>query len=139
MKKLTALLLAALMVFTMMACAAKETTTETKQPEQTAEEAKTAETTETSGEEAQEAEGLDYDNPIYIGVLDAFTGDRASNGEYSKEGADLAMEYINANGGVMGRAIELVYEDDQGAEAAATNAFQKITSEYDLAAICLIK
>ena len=108
MKKLTALLLAALMVFTMMACAAKETTTETKQPEQTAEEAKTAETTETSGEEAQEAEGLDYDNPIYIGVLDAFTGDRASNGEYSKEGADLAMEYINANGGVMGRAIELV-------------------------------
>ena len=60
MKKLTALLLAALMVFTMMACAAKETTTETKQPEQTAEEAKTAETTETSGEEAQEAEGLDY-------------------------------------------------------------------------------
>ena len=32
MKKLTALLLAALMVFTMMACAAKETTTETKQP-----------------------------------------------------------------------------------------------------------
>lgn len=62
------------MVFTMMACAAKETTTETKQPEQTAEEAKTAETTETSGEEAQEAEGLDYDNPIYIGVLDAFTG-----------------------------------------------------------------
>ena len=41
MKKLTALLLAALMVFTMMACAAKETTTETKQPEQTAEEAKT--------------------------------------------------------------------------------------------------
>ena len=139
MKKLTALLLAALMVFTMMACAAKETTTETKQPEQTAEEAKTAETTETSGEEAQEAEGLDYDNPIYIGVLDAFTGDRASNGEYSKEGADLAMEYINANGGVMGRAIELVYEDDQGAEAAATNAFQKITSEYDLAAICLNK
>lgn len=49
------------------------------------------------------------------------------------------MEYINANGGVMGRAIELVYEDDQGAEAAATNAFQKITSEYDLAAICLNK
>ena len=139
MKKLTALLLAALMVFTMMACAAKETTTETKQPEQTAEEAKTAETTETSGEEAQEAEGLDYDNPIYIGVLDAFTGDRASNGEYSKEGADLAMEYINANGGVLGLAIELVYEDDQGAEAAATNAFQKITSEYDLAAICLNK
>lgn len=73
MKKLTALLLAALMVFTMMACAAKETTTETKQPEQTAEEAKTAETTETSGEEAQEAEGLDYADELIArakGIID---------------------------------------------------------------------
>ena len=84
-------------------------------------------------------DGVDYENPIYIGVVDAFTGDRASNGDYSKEGADMAMNEINASGGVMGRAIELVYEDDQGTEAGGTNAFQKIVSEYDLAAICLNK
>ncbi len=82
---------------------------------------------------------VDTDNPIYIGVLDAFTGDRASNGEYSKEGADMAMETINANGGVMGRAIKLVYEDDQGNETAATNAFQKIMADNDLTAIALDK
>lgn len=81
----------------------------------------------------------DTAEPIKIGVLDAFTGDKASNGEYSKEGADLAMKHINEAGGVLGRQIELVYEDDQGNETVATNAFQKITSEHDLAGICLNK
>ena len=128
MKKLIALLLAMLMVFSLAACGSEETPA----PEEN--------NAETAAAAESEAEGgIDYDNPIYIGVLDAFTGDKASNGEYSKEGADLAMEHINANGGVMGRAIELVYEDDQGNETVATNAFQKITSEYDLAAICLNK
>ena len=79
------------------------------------------------------------EDPIYIGVLDAFTGDRASSGDYAKEGADLAMEHINAKGGVLGRKLELIYEDDQGNESAATNAFQKITAEHDLAAVCLSK
>lgn len=92
-----------------------------------------------NGEAAAEAEGVDYDNPIYIGVIDSLTGTNASNGEYSKEGADMAMNEINEAGGVMGRAIEIVYEDDQGTEAGSTNAFQKIVSQYDLAAVSLSK
>lgn len=110
MKKLIALLLAMVMILSLAACASDDT----------------------NGDSTSE-------DPIKIGVLDAFTGDRASNGEYSKEGADLAMKHINENGGVMGRQIEIVYEDDQGNETVATNAFQKITSEHDLAAICLNK
>lgn len=78
-------------------------------------------------------------DPIYIGVIDALTGTNASNGEYSREGADMAMNKINEAGGVMGRPIEIVYEDDQGTEAGSTNAFQKIVSSYDLAAISLSK
>ena len=78
-------------------------------------------------------------DPIYIGVIDAFSGDKASNGEYSKEGADMAVNEINAAGGVMGREVVLVYEDDQGTEAGGTNAFQKIVSDHDLAAVCLNK
>ena len=109
MKKLIAMLLALVMILSLAACGAKPAA------------------------EAPSAE------PIKIGVLDAFTGDRASNGEYSKEGADLAMKHINEAGGVLGRQIELVYEDDQGNETVATNAFQKIVSEHDLAAICLNK
>lgn len=118
MKKLIALLLALVMVFSLAACGAEKGGETSEDPIQNEETSK---------------------DPIKIGVLDAFTGDRASNGEYSKEGADLAMKHINEAGGVLGRQIELVYEDDQGNETVATNAFQKITSEHDLAAICLNK
>ena len=134
MKKLTAIVLTLVMLMSLAACSESQTPVETKAPAAQNE----APTTAAAAETEQDA-GVDYDNPIYIGVLDAFSGDRASNGEYSKEGADMAMEYINANGGVIGRAIELIYEDDQGTEAAATNAFQKIVSQNDLAAICLNK
>lgn len=124
MKKLLALLLALVMVLSLTACGGNEAPAATEAPKADAPAA---------------TEAPVNTDPIKIGVLDAFTGDRASNGEYSKEGADLAMKHINEAGGVMGRMIELVYEDDQGNETVATNAFQKITSEHDLAAICLNK
>lgn len=128
MKKVIAALLAALMIFSLTACQ--------KTPAPGNNDKNNPGNNDNTN---PPSDSLDTSNPIYIGVLDAFTGDRASNGEYSKEGADLAMAHINAAGGVMGRAIEIVYEDDQGNETAATNAFQKITSENDLAAICLNK
>ena len=124
MKKLLALLLALVMVLSLAACGGNEAPAATEAPKADAPAA---------------TEAPVNTDPIKIGVLDAFTGDKASNGEYSKEGADLAMKHINEAGGVMGRMIELVYEDDQGNETVATNAFQKITSEHDLAAICLNK
>lgn len=77
--------------------------------------------------------------PIYIGVLDAFTGDRANNGNYVKEGTQMLVEEINANGGLLGRELKVVFEDDQGNETAATNAYQKIVSEYTLAGTVLNK
>ena len=126
MKKLVALLLALVMVLSLAACGGNAAP---------APEAPKAD----APADAPATEAPVNTDPIKIGVLDAFTGDRASNGEYSKEGADLAMKHINEAGGVMGRMIELVYEDDQGNETVATNAFQKITSEHDLAAICLNK
>ena len=126
MKKLVALLLALVMALSLAACGGNAAP---------APEAPKAD----APADAPATEAPVNTDPIKIGVLDAFTGDRASNGEYSKEGADLAMKHINEAGGVMGRMIELVYEDDQGNETVATNAFQKITSEHDLAAICLNK
>lgn len=116
MKKLFSLLLVLCMVFSLAAC---------------------GKTTDDNGD--GNASGLDTDNPIYIGLLDAMTGDRAMSGMYAKEGAEMYVEYVNANGGVLGRELIVVYEDDQGNETMATNAFQKITSEYDLSAIVLNK
>ena len=118
MKKALALLTVAIMMFSMVACGSGNNG---------------------NGGNGGSGDGGDSSDPIYIGVIDAFTGDKASNGEYSKEGADMAMNEINEAGGVMGREVVLVYEDDQGTEAGGTNAFQKIVSENDLAAVCLNK
>lgn len=90
-------------------------------------------------ETAAAAETLKSDEPIVIGLLDAFSGDRAMNGEYTREGAEMFLEDINAAGGVLGRPVTIVYEDDQGAEASATNAYQKLVSENDVCATVLNK
>lgn len=143
MKRIIALLLALLMAFSLIACNSgtkpdASEPSDSSKPADPATAPADADKPAADGDKAAEG-SVNFDDPIYIGVLDAFTGDKASNGEYSKEGADLAMKHINENGGVMGRAIEIVYEDDQGNETAATNAFQKIVSQYDLAAVCLNK
>ncbi len=52
--------------------------------------------------------------PIKIGVLLPLTGSQANFGEMEKNSYELAKEEINANGGINGRPIEFVYEDDTG-------------------------
>ncbi|HLT27118.1 MAG TPA: ABC transporter substrate-binding protein [Zeimonas sp.] len=51
--------------------------------------------------------------PIRIGFHAPLTGFAASDGKSSLNGAQLAVEQINADGGVNGRPLELVVEDDQ--------------------------
>jgi branched-chain amino acid transport system substrate-binding protein len=48
---------------------------------------------------------------IKIGVFAPLTGDAAVYGEALKNGIDLAAEDINNKGGVLGKKVELVYED----------------------------
>src|SRR5512144_3168436 len=50
--------------------------------------------------------------PIRIGQLIPFTGFLGAIGEYGKQGATLAVEELNARGGVMNRKIELITEDE---------------------------
>ncbi len=52
--------------------------------------------------------------PIKIGVLLPLTGSKAKFGEMEKNSFELAKEAINKNGGIDGRKIEFVYEDDTG-------------------------
>ena len=52
--------------------------------------------------------------PIKIGVLLPLTGSKANFGEMEKNSFELAKAKINAEGGINGRKIEFVYEDDTG-------------------------
>jgi branched-chain amino acid transport system substrate-binding protein len=50
--------------------------------------------------------------PIRLGQIIPFTGFLGAIGEYGKQGATLAVEELNEKGGVLGRKIELITEDE---------------------------
>ncbi len=66
--------------------------------------------------------------PIQIGSILILTGEGSSWGQASKRGMDLAIEKINAEGGVLGRPLLAVHEDDQGEPKQAVSAFHKLTA-----------
>src|SRR4029453_12453181 len=52
-------------------------------------------------------------DPIRIGVVQPFSGGLELFGNQAKLGLDLALSEINGGGGILGRPLELVYEDDK--------------------------
>ncbi|MEI3606640.1 ABC transporter substrate-binding protein [Pseudogracilibacillus sp. SE30717A] len=69
------------------------------------------------------------DGPIKLGALFPLTGDLALLGEESYRGAELAVEEINANGGINGREVELVKGDAVDPDAAQAEANRLINQE----------
>ena len=67
---------------------------------------------------------------IKIGFLASLTGDGATWGQEQRKGAEIAIEEINAAGGVLGKALSLVVLDDRGRqEDAITSARRLIDTE----------
>ena len=66
------------------------------------------------------------DGPIRIGVVTPLSGTYAGIGQQVKWGLDLAAAQINAGGGVMGRKLELIYEDEEANPAVATQKAEKL-------------
>jgi len=64
--------------------------------------------------------------PIKIGVAEALSGGAAQYGIPIRNAFQMAAEEINAAGGVNGRQLELVIEDEQGKKDEAINAFKKL-------------
>lgn len=65
---------------------------------------------------------------IKLGMLAPFSGSEAAFGDYMKYGALLAIDEINADGGVDGRDLELVTEDDGCDPTAAVAAANKLVT-----------
>lgn len=66
--------------------------------------------------------------PIKIATILSETGFAAAFGENAKLGALLATEEINNNGGIGGRKIEFISEDDQTDPKTAVGLYKKVTS-----------
>ena len=67
--------------------------------------------------------------PIRLGVAGAHSGDLASYGLPSLNAARLVVKEINVKGGVLGRQIEILAEDDVCKPEIATNTATKLISE----------
>ena len=121
MKKswLAGLMAAALTVSMLVGCSSGSSsgTTETKD---------TTATTE-AGAETSAAAG-DSDT-ILIGVSASITGSAPTNGLRTQQGAQLAVDEINAAGGVLGKQLELYVADDGGTQDTGINATNLIASQ----------
>jgi branched-chain amino acid transport system substrate-binding protein len=73
-------------------------------------------------------------DPIKIGMVVPLTGPIADAGRYGTQGAKLAVEEVNNAGGVLGRPLELVIEDDQSLNPATVLAFAKLADDKDIVA-----
>src|SRR5690606_33205780 len=67
-----------------------------------------------------------YAETVKIGVNQPLTGAIAASGNYILEGAKIAADEINANGGVKGKKIQLVVEDNKGNPTEAANVTEKL-------------
>ena len=72
---------------------------------------------------------------IKVGVYGDLTGQTSSFGQSTINGIRLAIDEINAAGGVNGRKITIISEDDQGRPEQATTVVQKLVNQDKVSAI----
>ena len=66
------------------------------------------------------------DGPIRIGVVTPLSGTYSALGQQVKWGIELAAREINASGGIMGRKVELLFEDEEANPSVATPKAEKL-------------
>lgn len=65
---------------------------------------------------------------VKIGFIGPLTGDASTIGEASRAAAEIAVDEVNAAGGINGKKLEVVYEDGRCNATAAVNAANKLIS-----------
>jgi ABC-type branched-subunit amino acid transport system substrate-binding protein len=64
--------------------------------------------------------------PITVGLLAPVTGVFADFGDLMTKATDLAVQRVNDEGGILGRPLTVIAEDDQGDPAVATERARKL-------------
>lgn len=74
-------------------------------------------------------------DPIKIGLVAALSGQSAKSGEAITRGISLALDKINADGGVLGRPLELVSRDDESNPGKGLVAARELVQREGVAAM----
>jgi branched-chain amino acid transport system substrate-binding protein len=77
----------------------------------------------------------DPNGPILVGAYLSLSGSDTTFGSDSREGIDLALEQVNAAGGIKGRQVKVMYEDDRSTTQEATNKVQQLIDRDHVVAI----
>src|SRR6185437_13684390 len=79
--------------------------------------------------------GGDNADVIKVGEFASLTGGEATFGQSSHNGTQLAVDDINAAGGVLGKKIQLLTEDDQSQAGQPATVVRKLISSDGVVAI----
>jgi branched-chain amino acid transport system substrate-binding protein len=74
-------------------------------------------------------------NIIKVGEFASLTGSEATFGQSSHKGTQLAVDELNVNGGVIGKKIQLLTEDDQSQAGQSATVVRKLISSDGVVAI----
>ena len=133
MKKLTKLLCLVLclaMLFSLAACASEE---------KTASEDTSADTSADTSTDDNADAGTDGEKTLRLGLIGPMTGDYANYGTSTRDGAQVAVDEINAAGGVNGYTFVLDAQDSQGDPDSAVSAYGKLMdSGMDVSLGCVL-
>src|SRR5881398_2330512 len=86
---------------------------------------------ESGGGNAASSGGAD----ILVGEFGSMTGPQATFGQSTHNGIMMAADEVNAAGGINGRKIKVLSEDDQSKQEEAANAVTKLISQNNVIAI----
>src|SRR3954465_12617685 len=75
------------------------------------------------------------DNEILVGHYGSLTGATATFGQSAQKGIEMAVEAINTSGGVLGKKLKVLVEDDQGNPIEAQTAVTKLINKDRVVAV----
>jgi branched-chain amino acid transport system substrate-binding protein len=73
--------------------------------------------------------------PIKIGAYASLTGKEAAWGQSYEKGSRLAVHEINAAGGILGRPVQLIFEDNQSKAGESATVARKLISRDAVVAL----
>jgi branched-chain amino acid transport system substrate-binding protein len=79
--------------------------------------------------------GAGAEDAIKVGEFASLTGSEATFGQSSHKGTQLAVDELNANGGVLGKKIQLITEDNQSQAGQSSTAVRKLISSDNVVAV----
>jgi branched-chain amino acid transport system substrate-binding protein len=82
-----------------------------------------------------DSSGGNAGDPIKVGEFASLTGKEATFGQSSHEGTLLAIEEINAAGGLLGRKVELITDDTQSKAGEPATVVNKLISRDGVVAV----